>query len=276
MVKAKKRFGQNFLKNQKFVDKIIESMSKEKRIIVEIGPGLGDLTKKLLVKRDKVKAFEVDRDLCKILKKQFKTQIDNSQLELNCIDVLEAWSCENLIGKEYDLIANLPYYIATKIILKALNDTDCKNIIVMVQKEVALKFCAKSGEKEFSPLSIFANMIGNAKILFEVPPEAFEPPPKVTSAVILISKEKNFYETNGKFKDKKEFLDFQNFLKTAFSSPRKTLIKNLSSKFDKTLLNELFKKCAFKSTIRPHQLKISDYCLIFNNLKGKIYGEREK
>ena len=275
MIKAKKRFGQNFLKNENFKNKIIESMPNNENIIVEIGPGLGDLTKKLIVNRDTVKAFEVDTDLCKILENLFHLEIDNSILELICGDILKIWQKQNLMERSYDLVANLPYYIATKLILKALEDDNCKNITVMVQKEVADKFCAIENSGDFSSLSILAGIIGKSKIEFFVPPEAFEPPPKVTSAVFTIQKNKNYYGVDGVFKNEIEFREFQNYLKVAFKAPRKTLLKNLSSQYNKTVLNTIFEIFYLKLNIRPHQLSISNYYLIFKELKGKTDGAKK-
>ena len=106
-VVAKKKFGQNFLKDQSILRKIIEAMPNNDNKIVEIGPGLGDLTK-FLVNVKSVEAFEVDTDLCKLLQSNFKKEIATKQLHLNCGDVLSVWKSK-LIDEPYDLVANLPY-----------------------------------------------------------------------------------------------------------------------------------------------------------------------
>ena len=116
-------------------------MPKDNNLIVEIGPGLGDLTEKLLQK-NKLVAYEIDTDLCKILKEKF-------DIELICGDVLDSWQSGKLREEKYNLIANLPYYVATNIILKALNDENCENILVLIQKEVAEKFSALCGAGRF-------------------------------------------------------------------------------------------------------------------------------
>ena len=118
LLRAKKKFGQNFLKDQSVLAKIIEAMPKNNHKVVEIGPGLGDLTK-FLVDVKSVEAFEVDTDLCKLLQSKFDKEITTNLLHINCGDVLEAWQ-GSLINEDYDLVANLPYYIATKIILKKM------------------------------------------------------------------------------------------------------------------------------------------------------------
>ena len=245
-VVAKKKFGQNFLKDQSVLVKIVEAMPKNDNKIVEIGPGLGDLTK-FLVDVKSVEAFEVDTDLCKLLQSTFKEEIATKRLHINCGDVLQAWQ-STLVDEPYDLVANLPYYIATNIILKALADPMCKNILVMVQLEVAEKFCANAGEKVFGSLGIIAQSVGTTNIVVKVPPTAFDPQPKVDSAVFLIQK-------NADRSDK----EFEDMLRVAFTQPRKTLMKNLSQKYDKELLLEAFEKLELTRTIRPHQLDTKDY-----------------
>ena len=256
-VVAKKKFGQNFLKDETVLHKIIQSMPNNTNKIVEIGPGLGDLTK-YLVDVKSVEAFEVDTDLCKILQEKFKKEINTKQFHLNCGDVLNVWKSSLqgcLIEEPYDLVANLPYYIATNIILKALADPMCKNVLVMTQLEVAEKFCADSGEKVFGSLGIITQSVGKAHIVVQVPPTAFEPPPKIDSAVFLIQKEK---DRNDK--------DFEDMLRVAFTQPRKTLMKNLSSKYEKARLLEVFEELNLTLTIRPHQVNTKDYHQLYNKI----------
>ncbi|MEO1954072.1 MAG: 16S rRNA (adenine(1518)-N(6)/adenine(1519)-N(6))-dimethyltransferase RsmA [Campylobacterales bacterium] len=261
-VVAKKQFGQNFLKDESVLHQIIQAMPNNDNKIVEIGPGLGDLTK-FLVDVKSVEAFEVDTDLCKILQSTFKKEIDTKRLHINCGDVLESWE-SSLIDKPYDLVANLPYYIATNIILKALADPMCKNILVMTQLEVAEKFCATVGEKVFGSLGIITQSIATSRIVVKVPPTAFDPQPKVDSAVFLIQKTKDRSDEN-----------FEGLLRVAFKQPRKTLMKNLSQVYDKKILQEIFEKLDFTLTVRPHQVSTSDYHQIYNILKGNLDGRRD-
>ena len=183
MIEAKKKFGQNFLKDTSILYKIIQAMPNDDLKVAEIGPGLGDLTKELINVRT-VEAFEVDKRLCEHLQKEFKQPIKQGSLSLNCGDVLERWGSGSLLDREYHLVANLPYYIATNIILRALKDKHCQSILVMVQKEVAQKFSAQSGEKAFSSLAVLTQTVGYGELLFVVGAENFIPPPKVTSTYI--------------------------------------------------------------------------------------------
>jgi len=226
-------------------------MPNDDNLIVEIGPGLGDLTQKLLQKNSLV-AYEIDDDLCKILKEKF------NNLELVCGDVLDSWQDGKLRDEKYNLIANLPYYVATKIILKALNDENCENILVLIQKEVADKFSAKVGDKNYSSLAIISQSIADVKVMFDIPPKAFNPAPKVNSSVILFKKFKPKYDER-----------FADFLKIAFSQPRKTLQKNLCSKYDKGLVENIFNKLNLQKSIRPHQVSKELFFEVFSQLKGE-------
>lgn len=262
-VVAKKKFGQNFLQDEVVLRKIVEAMPKNDNKIVEIGPGLGDLTK-FLVDVKSVEAFEVDTDLCKLLQSTFKEEIATKRLHINCGDVLQAWQSE-LVDEPYDLVANLPYYIATNIILKALADPMCKNILVMVQLEVAEKFCATVGEKVFGSLGIITQSVGSSHIIVKVPPTAFNPPPKIDSAVFLIRKKADRTDK-----------DFEDMLRVAFKQPRKTLMKNLSVKYEKSVLQEVFKTKELTLTIRPHQVSTSDYHQLYKLINtGSLDGRRE-
>ncbi len=276
MLEAKKRFGQNFLKDSSVLYKIIQSMPVNDRELIEIGPGLGDLTQRLLEVKPVV-AYEVDRDLIVFLKDKFYKEIDEGRFCLVAGDVLDKFLQSRLSDKPYDLVANLPYYIATTIILEALRDPLCKSLIVMIQKEVALKFAASHKTKEFTSLAILAQSIGRAKILFDVSPKSFEPQPKVTSSVLMIEKNKEFIEGEfpGVFETSEELKMFEIYLKRSFKAPRKTWLRNISQWVDKRYANLLLEKYGFSLTIRPHEISVMSHHLLFNDLRNKEDG-REK
>ena len=258
---ADKKFGQNFLKDETVLKKIIQSMPNDLPI-VEIGPGLGDLTKEL-IQKNRVRAFEVDNRLCDYLRNKFKESIEDRRFELICKDVLKHNG--SLFDEDYSLIANLPYYIATTIILNALRDSRCKNILVMVQKEVAQKFSAKVGSKDYGSLAILSQSVADVEILFDVDPSSFVPPPKVTSSVLKITK-----------KDSLNDKGFEEFLKVATKQPRKTLLKNLSSTFDKKRVEEILNSLDLSKTIRPHELELTLYHHLYKELKKDIKDERRE
>lgn len=257
-VKAKKQYGQNFLKDTTILDKIIQSMPNNNNYVVEIGPGLGDLTKNLVKYKD-MTAYEVDTDLIGILKSKFAIEMKEGKLKLIHTDVLEAWDKQKTLhdGK-YDLIANLPYYIATNIILKAFEDKNCEHIIVMVQKEVAEKFTAKVNNKDYSSLGIITESISiDSRILFDVPPESFDPPPKIISSILYIKKDMD------KHLDK----DFNKFLKACFVQPRKKLSKNLTSVVDKNTISKIYEELNIDDNVRPHEVSSSLYSQMHTRVK---------
>jgi 16S rRNA (adenine1518-N6/adenine1519-N6)-dimethyltransferase len=257
-VKAKKQYGQNFLKDTTILDKIIQSMPNNNNYVVEIGPGLGDLTKNLVKYKD-MTAYEVDTDLIGILKSKFAIEMKEGKLKLIHTDVLEAWDKQKTLhdGK-YDLIANLPYYIATNIILRAFEDKNCEHIIVMVQKEVAEKFTAKVNNKDYSSLGIITESISiDSRILFDVPPESFDPPPKIISSILYIKKDMD------KYLDK----DFNKFLKACFVQPRKKLSKNLTSVVDKNTISKIYEELNIDDNVRPHEVSSSLYSQMHTRVK---------
>lgn len=252
--KAKKHFGQNFLQDSYYLHKIIQSIPTLPIQCVEIGVGLGDLTQELL-KIESLIAYEVDLDLCSLLNKKFSTQIQSGRLNIIYKDILnlpsqQAW----LHTHAYKVVSNLPYYIATRIIVQLLRDEQCHALLVMTQKEVALKFCATSGQSDFCALSVLVESLGKANLLFDVPPQAFSPAPKITSSVFVIHK---YPSQSSKLMWQKDFslCDLESFLKLAFCAPRKTLFKNLAQGFNKTLLAQAFKDLQLPPTIRAHEAK---------------------
>ncbi|MBF7068505.1 16S rRNA (adenine(1518)-N(6)/adenine(1519)-N(6))-dimethyltransferase RsmA [Campylobacter volucris] len=260
MIKAKKHFGQNFLCDKSVIMKITQAIPKDTTNIVEIGPGLGDLTQELLkIPQVQLRAYEIDKDLIPILNKKFQNEIQGGNFELIHQDASLAFENGNLSKEEYFLVANLPYYIATNLILQALEDRKCLGLIVMVQKEVAQKFCANFKESNFSALSILCELICKRNLLFEIKPESFNPPPKVTSAVMKLEK-------IATYEQKIENLeDFKAFLRICFQNPRKQLISNFKDKKGEIL--EIFNTLKIVPTSRAHEISVDQYLKIFKYLK---------
>ncbi|MDR0408089.1 MAG: 16S rRNA (adenine(1518)-N(6)/adenine(1519)-N(6))-dimethyltransferase RsmA [Campylobacteraceae bacterium] len=256
-IKAKKYFGQNFLTDSTVINKIIQSMPDMQDFgLVEIGPGLGDLTKALL-EQYAISAYEIDEDLYEHLKKVFEEEIKTGRLELVFGDVMEHWRDKSLKNSLYWIVANIPYYITTPIIYKVYEDINCLGVVLMVQKEVALKLTASPSTASYSSLSVLTSVLSDARILFDVPKEAFSPPPKVVSSVIKVEK-------NGI--SEAVFCEFKAYLSKAFKSPRKTLKKNLSIYYDQKRLFEIFSKLEIDTNLRPHELAAKSHFRLFNSL----------
>jgi len=170
-----------------------------------------------------------------------------------------------LEDRPYHLVANLPYYIATNIILRALKDPNCQSLLVMVQKEVAEKFSAHPGMRNFSALAVLSQSVGEVQLCFDVPPEAFVPAPKVMSSVLRIVKKKTLLDPS-----------FETFLKIAFTQPRKTLVKNLSTHYEKKDVVAALASLDLGPSVRPHEVETSLYHHLYKILKGDIDGREEK
>ncbi|WP_245892641.1 16S rRNA (adenine(1518)-N(6)/adenine(1519)-N(6))-dimethyltransferase RsmA [Helicobacter valdiviensis] len=227
------------------LDKIIQSIPKTNTQIIEIGAGLGDLTNKLLSLGD-ITAYEVDTELLPYLKERFAKELQNGKLKLQMGDILKIWEGKSFRENPYFLVSNLPYYIATLLVLKAIKDPLCEGFVVMTQKEVAEKFCARAKDSDFGALSVLLGSVGGGELILEVPKEAFIPPPKVTSAVFRCQKTKEC-----------DFAFLQNLeklLQIAFSAPRKTLLNNLQKHYEKEKILEAFAKLEIQANSRPHEI----------------------
>lgn len=218
--------------------------------IIEIGPGLGDLSIKILDYFNLI-AFEIDKQLCSYLNNKFS----KDEFKLYNKDVLSIEFNKNnwLSNKPYILVSNLPYYIATRIILNLLKDKMCKGMVVMTQKEVAQKFCANAGERHFCALSVLTQSVAHEiRLITDVPATSFKPIPKVESSIFSIKKNNNEIESS-----------FENMIKQAFISPRKKLIKNLSNEKN---LDSILQKLNIENNARAHQITTKQYHHIFKIL----------
>ena len=191
-IKANKALGQNFLISENVVEKIIESSQiKKEDLVIEIGPGLGTLTKYLLEKAEKVICVELDSKMIKILEDRFKLYENFSVLNQDILKVdlkkLIEKEKENESIKNVKIVANLPYYITTPIIMKLLEEElDLESITVMIQKEVADRLIAIPGEKETGAITYSIYYYSTAEVILEVPNDSFIPEPEVTSKVIKL------------------------------------------------------------------------------------------
>jgi 16S rRNA (adenine1518-N6/adenine1519-N6)-dimethyltransferase len=224
MHKAKKSLGQNFLKSEIALRKIVEAGEiKPNDVILEIGPGKGALTEKLLEKAGVVIAVEKDYELINFLKTKFAKEIAEKKLILIDDDILN-FKIEQNVLRNYKIIANIPYNITGAILKKFLtekNQPEC--MVLMVQHEVARRIVAN--DKKESILSISVKAYGEPKMIMKVPKRYFSPAPKVDSAVIAIKNiSRHFFEKN-KINEER----FWEIVKTGFAHKRKKLSSNLKN-----------------------------------------------
>ena len=269
-LKANKRFGQNFLVDDNILNNIVEvSNIKQNELIIEIGPGLGNLTNYILSNPTYSLLIEVDNNMIKVINDRFKdydnyTLISQDILKVNIDEeILKIEEKNNIKFTNVKVVANLPYYITTPIIFKLLQDSKrISEVIVMVQKEVAQRMVAQSNTKDYGILTLMVQYLSAASIAFLVPKESFIPDPNVTSAIIVLKK-------NKKYKVKNEEV-FIKLVHCAFAQRRKTMINSLFSTNFKNLskeeLNILFEKLDIDKNVRAEQLDINDFIRICDML----------
>ena len=266
-IRANKSLGQNFLISEQVVNEIVESSKIDKDdLVIEIGPGLGTLTKYLLEKAGKVIGIELDKKMVEILQDRFKLY---NNFELYQQDVLKIdlkhlikKEKENTNIKEVKIVANLPYYITTPIIMKLLEEKlDLESITVMIQKEVADRLIAIPGEKETGAITYAVYYYAIAEAKLEVPKESFIPEPEVTSKVIKLNIRK---EPPVEVQDKE--LMFK-IIKSAFMQRRKTLINALNNAKifqNKEEGNKILQSLKLDESVRAEKLTLENFADITN------------
>ncbi len=268
--KKKKQYGQNFLTSSAIPKRIAaESGIASDDGVIEIGPGFGILTRELCSIADKVIAIEIDTELMEILPEKL-SGITNYKIineDILKIDINRLIQ-EEFPNKEICVCANLPYYITTDIVMKLLEgEYGFKTITVMVQKEVAERFCSKPGTAGYGAITASISYYASVKRLFTVKAGSFDPKPKVDSAVIRFDVYK---QPPVNPLDKASLFSV---IKAAFSQRRKTLSNSLNSFFGNTLnkqeISEIITSNGFPETIRGEELDICDFSKIADSIYEK-------
>ena len=267
-ITANKSLGQNFLINDEVIETTIEEAYIEKEdLVIEIGPGLGTLTSLLLEKAKKVIAIELDNRMINILNERFNLYsnfeiIHQDVLKVDLKNIIETEKRENGIEK-VKIVANLPYYITTPIIMKLLEDKlDVESITVMVQKEVAERLIATPGEKLAGAITYSVNYYCEVEKVVEVPKESFIPAPEVESEVIkLILRKKAPVEV----KDENKFFKL---IKVSFMQRRKTFLNGVSNSglIEKQKLKNILEELEISENMRGENLSLEQFAQISNKM----------
>lgn len=264
-----KKFGQNFLIDIHVLDKIITAANITKEdTILEIGPGIGSMTQYLCEKAGKVISVEIDKMLIPILQENL-AQYDNfilindDFLKLDTKNLLKKNNCNKV-----KVVANLPYYITTPIIMNLFeNNIPIESITVMVQKEVALRMQASPGTKDYGALSLAIQYYSTTEIIANVPPNCFMPRPNVGSAVIKLTlRDSEPYPLNDKD------LMFK-LVRAAFNQRRKTLVNSIKNaanlNIGKETIAAALEEMNLSPSIRGEALSLEDFCTLSNILSRK-------
>lgn len=250
----KKSLGQNFLKDNNIINKIVGSINPNKNdLIVEIGPGSGALTRHLIKKGCDVICFEIDERLKDIL-----CNIDSNNLKIIFGDFLKMNLKEHIDTNKYEhiyFIGNLPYYITTAIINKIIDESNPYEIVIMIQKEVGDRFISKPRLKSYNSLSVFLQYNFDIIKVTDVSRHCFNPVPNVESVVLKLVANKKYNVSNEKF--------FYEFVSKSFTQKRKNLRNNLKS-YDLDKINNILLKMNKDLTARAEEISVKEFVDIVN------------
>jgi len=244
-IPIRKKWGQNFLIDPNIIRKIISVLNpKKNQHILEIGPGKGALTKKMASMDLNINAIEIDPMLCDYLKEE---KFDNVKIYNE--DILK-FDC-SMMGDNYMVIGNLPYNISTPILFKFMENMNWKKMVVMLQKEVAERIVSKHGNKKYGRISIMMQSFFDVTLKFNIPKTVFNPQPKITSSLLLITPKKNINIEYDKLKL---------IVENAFKHRRKKLSHNLKNLIKEEMYNQIKDKRAEQLTVVDYQ-KLSHYII---------------
>lgn len=265
-IRLTKSLGQNFLTDANIIRKITESGElSEKDLVIEVGPGIGALTVSLAQQAGRVVAVEIDKKLIPVLDETVGTLpntaiIHGDILKVDLSQVIMGWN------GPVKVISNLPYYITTPVVMMFLeNDFPIERMILMVQKEVAMRMAAKPGTKDYGALSVGVQTAGEPKVLFEVSKNCFIPKPDVDSAVLRIILSRRYLD---RITDRDVFF---HCIRAAFSQRRKTLLNAMSGaptwRIEKECIRNAITQMKLKENIRGEELSVEQFITLSNLIK---------
>lgn len=251
LMRAKKSLGQNFLRDETVISRIIEALDLQPHdTVIEIGPGQGALTEQLLRKAASVVAIEFDRDMISLLRERFGSKenfhlINDDALNVDLAAVMRGFGAD----KKCKLAANLPYNISTPILQRLIDQRHLfSRLVLMFQREVVERITAKPGGKERGFLSVLVENAFETEHLFDVPPQAFQPIPKVWSAVVCLTPRSSQVVDEALLRE---------IVSVSFSKKRKTLFNNLKTRFENS--PEILEKVGIDARRRAETLTLNEW-----------------
>jgi len=272
--KRKPKLGQNFLVDSSAARRIVEALGDiSNRIVIEIGPGRGVLTDRLIPQAKRVIGIELDRVLAAQLRMNYATKPNVEILESDFVTA----EFPSMVGRRpgplhdlrptqpetVDVVGNLPYYITSDIVLRILElHQNIERAVIMVQREVADRISAAPGSRDYGLLSATAQLFARAEKLFTLPPSAFSPPPEVHSSVLRLTMAPRLEELQV------EEEPFIAFLKLAFAQKRKTLVNNLRGQYELAAIRAALKAAALRPDVRAEAIPLEKTAAVFRALRG--------
>lgn len=253
-----KQFGQNFLTDKALLNEIVADAKVNGGTVLEIGAGAGTLTRQLAERAERVIAFEIDRNLDKVLK---LTLADCSNVKVVIGDIMryKMADIEELCGGEFKLVANIPYYLTSPLIMNFVElSANVQSMTLTIQKEVALRLSASPSTKDYGAITVAVNAVADVTLTRVLPRELFYPVPNVDSAVVRID-----------FKRDKFGIDnhalFRKTVKTAFAMRRKTLVNNLMAGFnvDRTAAENILASMGLSANCRGEELSVEQFVQLY-------------
>ena len=259
-----KNLGQNFIADENYLQSVVSSLGLSKDdTVVEVGTGAGTLTRVLARNVKRVISYEVDKRLQRILEKQFEG-FDN--IELIFCDALKDGRD---VTVDYSVVANVPYYITTPLLMKFIRDPRCKMICVLVQDDVAKRIVASPGGKEYGALSVTMQLWGDCRIIKNVPRGIFVPVPGVDSAFVIIDRhnseevlrsgEVDMQNQQSACVEEQQSKNLEKLLKGLFSMRRKTILNGMQQFLDKEDVIKVLNDVGIPPTFRPEQITVQQF-----------------
>lgn len=258
----KKSLGQNFLKDENIINKIVSAPSiKKNNLVIEVGPGAGALSKRLVNLFDNVLMYEIDTRLCEILD---DTLSEYNNYKIIFDDFLRRDVFSDLKKYKYDhlyVVANLPYYVTSPIVMKIIKDKlPVDEMVIMIQKEVAERYTSVPGKKEYGEISVYLQYFFEISKVCNVSKNAFIPRPQVDSCVIKMKKRSNLLYV-------KNFSFFEKLVKDSFRFKRKTIRNNLNN-YDLDIVDKVLAKYGYDINIRSENLSYEIFVDMANELSN--------
>ena len=256
-----KKFGQHFLDDRAILTRIVDALAPTRDdTVIEVGPGRGSLTEILAERAGKVIAVEIDRALSERLSKRYE---GNGRVSIVQADVLET-DLHAIAGSDFLLIGNVPYYITTPIIFKALEPPIPRRSTFLVQREVGERMAARENDESYGALSVNVATVARVELLFDVPPEAFRPPPKIWSSVVkLVPREIPLVPLES-------LAPFRTFVQNCFGMRRKQIQKVLRSVRDASgeRIATALSGAGIEPTARPENVSPQQFAQLFESLSS--------